>query len=150
MRKHWAFTSTVRPPCLNPSLSRSHFPLLVAFTDGSFQHGRIAMLAIVGLIVPEFVRVPGEIYQTVSVLDAHNAMVSAALTVPRHHKFWRLGFNTFKSGFCCSRLRFKFLSCKNNVFISADQHMFWNDRLIKSVEKIPQIFLTLDTNFLSV
>lgn len=39
------------------------------------QHGRMAMLGIVGLIVPEFVRVPGEIYQDVSVLDAHNAMV---------------------------------------------------------------------------
>lgn len=34
------------------------------------------MLAILGLIVPEFVRVPGEIYQNVSVLDAHNAMVT--------------------------------------------------------------------------
>lgn len=40
------------------------------------QHGRMAMLGILGLIVPEFVRVPGEIFQNVSVLDAHNAMVS--------------------------------------------------------------------------
>lgn len=37
------------------------------------------MLAIVGLIVPEFVRVPGEIFQNVSVLDAHNVMVRALL-----------------------------------------------------------------------
>lgn len=35
----------------------------------------MAMLGICGLIVPEFVRVPGDIYQDVSVLDAHNAMV---------------------------------------------------------------------------
>lgn len=35
------------------------------------------MLAICGLIAPEFVRVPGEIFQDVSVLDAHNVMVSA-------------------------------------------------------------------------
>lgn len=52
--------------------SARHFLLIVPIP----QHGRIAMLAILGLIVPEFVRVPGDIYQNVSVLDAHNAMVS--------------------------------------------------------------------------
>lgn len=36
------------------------------------------MLAICGLIAPEFVRVPGEIFQDVSVLDAHNVMVRAS------------------------------------------------------------------------
>lgn len=40
------------------------------------QHGRIAMLAICGLIAPEFYRIPGDIFQDVSVLDAHNVMVS--------------------------------------------------------------------------
>jgi Chlorophyll A-B binding protein len=39
------------------------------------QHGRIAMLAIVGLVVAQFVRLPGDIYQGVSVVEAHNAMV---------------------------------------------------------------------------
>ncbi|CAM9713734.1 unnamed protein product [Ectocarpus sp. 4 AP-2014] len=48
---------------------------LLFFREAEIKHGRIAMLAICGLIVPEFVRVPGEIYQNVSVLDAHNAMV---------------------------------------------------------------------------
>lgn len=33
------------------------------------------MLGMVGLIVPEFFRVPGDIYQGVSVLNAHDAMV---------------------------------------------------------------------------
>lgn len=53
-------------------MTRTFEPNLPLFS----QHGRIAMLAICGLIVPEFVRVPGDIYQSVSVLDAHNAMVS--------------------------------------------------------------------------
>ncbi|CAN0187986.1 unnamed protein product [Pylaiella littoralis] len=48
---------------------------LLFFRESEIKHGRIAMLAICGLIVPEFVRVPGDIYQSVSVLDAHNAMV---------------------------------------------------------------------------
>lgn len=48
---------------------------LLFFREAEIKHGRIAMLAICGLIAPEFVRVPGEIFQNVSVLDAHNVMV---------------------------------------------------------------------------
>ena len=33
------------------------------------------MLAVVGLVVAQFVRLPGDIYQGVSVVEAHNAMV---------------------------------------------------------------------------
>ncbi|CAE7946816.1 Pol, partial [Symbiodinium sp. KB8] len=41
------------------------------------KHGRIAMLAFVGLVVPEFVRVPGPdaCYAAKTVVDAHNACV---------------------------------------------------------------------------
>ncbi|CAN0564687.1 unnamed protein product, partial [Ectocarpus sp. 12 AP-2014] len=56
-------------------LSKARPENLLFFREAEIKHGRIAMLAILGLIVPEFVRVPGEIYQNVSVLDAHNAMV---------------------------------------------------------------------------
>ncbi|CAM9174165.1 unnamed protein product [Discosporangium mesarthrocarpum] len=45
------------------------------YREAEIKHGRIAMLAICGLIAPEFVRVPGEMFQNVSVLDAHNVMV---------------------------------------------------------------------------
>jgi len=52
------------------------------------------MLAIVGLIVPEFVRVPGEIFQDVSVLDAHDVMVSfePSLVLSKHCSE-RIGLN---------------------------------------------------------
>lgn len=36
------------------------------------------MLAICGLVAPEFVRVPGEIFQNVSVLEAHDVMVGCS------------------------------------------------------------------------
>lgn len=45
------------------------------YREAEIKHCRIAMLAVVGMIVPNFVRVPGDIYQGVSVVDAHNAMV---------------------------------------------------------------------------
>eukprot|EP00904_Undaria_pinnatifida_P001359 jgi/Undpi1/11223/HiC_scaffold_30.g13521.m1 len=48
---------------------------LLFFREAEIKHGRVAMLAICGLIAPEFVRVPGEMFQGVSVLDAHNVMV---------------------------------------------------------------------------
>ncbi|CAM9920953.1 unnamed protein product [Choristocarpus tenellus] len=45
------------------------------YREAEIKHGRMAMLGICGLIAPEFYRIPGEIFQDVSVLDAHNAMV---------------------------------------------------------------------------
>merc|ERR1719453_510944 len=45
------------------------------YREAELKHGRMCMLATLGMVVPEFVRVPGDIYQGVSVLDAHNAMV---------------------------------------------------------------------------
>jgi len=46
------------------------------YRESEIKHGRIAMLAVLGMVVPEFVRLPGSIYQGVSVVDAHNAMVA--------------------------------------------------------------------------
>lgn len=45
------------------------------YREAEIKHGRIAMLAVVGLVVAQFVRLPGDIYQGVSVVEAHNAMV---------------------------------------------------------------------------
>eukprot|EP00931_Biecheleriopsis_adriatica_P013797 TRINITY_DN1152_c0_g1_i4.p1 TRINITY_DN1152_c0_g1~~TRINITY_DN1152_c0_g1_i4.p1 ORF type:complete len:752 (-),score=191.60 TRINITY_DN1152_c0_g1_i4:354-2609(-) len=52
------------------------------FREAELKHGRIAMLAWVGLVVPEFVRVPGPdsgsaaaCYQASNVVEAHNACV---------------------------------------------------------------------------
>ncbi|KAG5191747.1 light harvesting complex protein [Tribonema minus] len=45
------------------------------YREAELKHGRIAMLAVLGMVVPNFVRLPGDIYQGVSVVEAHNAMV---------------------------------------------------------------------------
>lgn len=44
------------------------------FREAELKHGRIAMLAWVGLVVPEFVRIPGDhpCYSVATVVEAHN------------------------------------------------------------------------------
>jgi len=49
--------------------------MLPFYREAEIKHGRICMLAVLGMIVPGAVRLPGDIYQGVSVVDAHNAMV---------------------------------------------------------------------------
>ncbi|KAL9138983.1 Photosystem I chain L-like [Amphidinium carterae] len=47
------------------------------FREAELKHGRIAMLAWVGLVVPDFVRIPGEAYSFEAVpraIDAHDAL----------------------------------------------------------------------------
>jgi len=48
---------------------------LAWFREAELKHGRIAMLAWVGLVVPEFVRIPGPelCYKAAGVVEAHNA-----------------------------------------------------------------------------
>jgi hypothetical protein len=52
------------------------------FREAELKHGRQAMLATVGLIVPEFVRVPGEQFSfeaIPNVLDAHDALLDSSM-----------------------------------------------------------------------
>jgi len=52
------------------------------FREAELKHGRQAMLATVGLIVPEFVRVPGEQFSFEAipkVIDAHDALLDSSM-----------------------------------------------------------------------
>jgi len=51
--------------------------LMPWFREAELKHGRICMLAYVGLVVPDFVRVPGEMYSFEAVpvtIDAHDQL----------------------------------------------------------------------------
>ena len=52
------------------------------FREAELKHGRQAMLATVGLVVPEFVRVPGAQFSfdaIPNVLDAHDALLDTSM-----------------------------------------------------------------------
>lgn len=52
------------------------------FREAELKHGRQAMLATVGLVVPEFVRIPGEQFSfeaIPNVLDAHDALLDTSM-----------------------------------------------------------------------
>ena len=52
------------------------------FREAELKHGRQAMLAVVGLVVPEFVRIPGEQFSFEAipkVIDAHDALLDTSM-----------------------------------------------------------------------
>merc|ERR1719329_2088614 len=52
------------------------------FREAELKHGRAAMLATVGFVVPEFVRIPGEQFSFESipkVIDAHDALADSSM-----------------------------------------------------------------------
>jgi hypothetical protein len=54
------------------------------FREAELKHGRAAMLATVGFVVPEFVRVPGEAYSFEAlprVIDAHDALPDSMIQI---------------------------------------------------------------------
>ncbi|KAL7580762.1 hypothetical protein ACA910_001043 [Epithemia clementina (nom. ined.)] len=54
------------------------------FRESELKHGRIAMLATVGAIVPEFVRIPGEQFSFEAipkVIDAHDALPDSMIQI---------------------------------------------------------------------
>mmetsp|Transcript_5576 Transcript_5576/g.5765 ORF Transcript_5576/g.5765 Transcript_5576/m.5765 type:complete len:213 (-) Transcript_5576:160-798(-) len=51
------------------------------FRESELKHGRICMLAVVGLVVAEFVRLPGDVFQSGTVIEAHNNMVSSGAMI---------------------------------------------------------------------
>jgi hypothetical protein len=59
-------------------ISETYPPLVPFFRESELRHGRTAMLAVVGYIVPDFVRIPGDAYSFEAVaktVDAHDALL---------------------------------------------------------------------------
>lgn len=67
------------------NLADTYEPLLPWFRESELRHGRTAMLAVVGFIVQDFVRLPGAAYsfETVPrVVDAHDTLMAMGVRGP--------------------------------------------------------------------
>lgn len=49
------------------------------YREAELKHGRMAMLATVGFVAPEFIRVPGEMFQGISPVEAHDALIKTSM-----------------------------------------------------------------------
>jgi hypothetical protein len=59
-------------------LGETYEPLLPWFRESEIRHGRTAMLAVVGFITTDFVRIPGDLYSFEAIpktIDAHDALL---------------------------------------------------------------------------
>lgn len=69
------------PPCYHPDKQRS--PDWVPwYREAELKHGRAAMLATLGFVVPEFMRVPGEQFSfeaVPKVIQAHDALADTSM-----------------------------------------------------------------------
>ena len=63
---------------LQLKLSETYEPFMPWFRESEIRHGRTAMLAVVGFITTDFVRIPGDMYSFESIpktVDAHDALL---------------------------------------------------------------------------
>jgi light-harvesting complex I chlorophyll a/b binding protein 1 len=61
-------------------LSETYSPFLPWFRECELRHGRTAMIAVVGFIATDFVRIPGEMYSFESIpktIDAHDILLKS-------------------------------------------------------------------------
>uniref|UniRef100_A0A6U0HM24 Plastid light harvesting protein n=1 Tax=Helicotheca tamesis TaxID=374047 RepID=A0A6U0HM24_9STRA len=59
-------------------LSETYSPLVPWFRETELRHGRTAMLAVMGFIATDFIRIPGEMYSFEAIpktIDAHDALL---------------------------------------------------------------------------
>lgn len=66
-------------------LSETYEPLVPWFRESEIKHGRTAMLAVVGFIVQDFVRLPGDAYSFETVpktIDAHDTLMAMGASSP--------------------------------------------------------------------
>jgi Chlorophyll A-B binding protein len=63
---------------LQLKLSETYEPLVPFFREAELKHGRTAMLAVVGFIATDFIRIPGDMYSFEAIpktIDAHDALL---------------------------------------------------------------------------
>jgi hypothetical protein len=61
------------------NLAETYEPFLPFFREAELKHGRTAMLAVLGFIVPDFVRIPGDMYSFQNIpktADAHDVLMA--------------------------------------------------------------------------
>jgi Chlorophyll A-B binding protein len=71
LRPHTVFLSQLK-------LAETYEPLLPWFRESELRHGRTAMLAVLGFITTDFIRIPGEAYSFEAIpktVDAHNILI---------------------------------------------------------------------------
>lgn len=74
------------------NLAESYKPFLPWFREAEIKHGRTAMLAVMGFIATDFVRIPGEMYSFEAIpktIDAHDALLK---TGPMYQLLFWVGF----------------------------------------------------------
>jgi hypothetical protein len=60
-------------------LAETYKPFVPFFRESEIRHGRTAMLAVVGFIATDFVRIPGDLYSFENIpktIDAHDALLT--------------------------------------------------------------------------
>lgn len=60
------------------NLSETYEPLLPWFRECELRHGRTAMLAVMGFVATDFVRIPGDMYSFEAIpktVDAHDILI---------------------------------------------------------------------------
>lgn len=65
---------------LQLKLSESYSPFVGWFRECEIRHGRTAMLAVMGFIATDFIRIPGEMYSFEAIpktIDAHDALLKS-------------------------------------------------------------------------
>lgn len=63
-------------------LAETYSPLVPFFREAELRHGRTAMLAVVGFIATDFVRIPGDAYSFEAIpktVDAHNVLLEGPM-----------------------------------------------------------------------